>query len=176
MSEDETENDGNATRSAPAGNVPAAVGAGCVTAVVVGLPLALEDVPWGLTAALALAAAVGAGLTGWRTSRRESARNAVLEPGERVLNAYVVRPTYTGYTPPSPSEGPQYVLRSTTRGLEMWERDILLWRHPWTELRVVLDGQLLRVQHLGEQAGVMRLERQESALEVTLTARRYRAG
>ncbi|MGW2282931.1 hypothetical protein [Streptomyces sp. NPDC001770] len=172
--EDDDEN--GTTRRTPAGSVAAAVVTACVATAAAAVPLAGAGVPWWLTAVLASLTAGLAGWSGWRVSLRQSVRDAVLEPGERVLGAYAVRPAYTEHTPPSPSEGPQYLLRSTTRGLEMWERDILLWRHPWSELRVVLDGPRLRVQHQGEQAGVMRLERPESALEVTLTARRYGAG
>ncbi|MFE4217050.1 hypothetical protein [Streptomyces sp. NPDC056844] len=130
-------------------------------------------VDWWILLALALPAAVLAGWAGSRIGRMNALRDIQLEPGERVLSTYVVRPPYTEHTPPSAHEGPQYHLRVTTRGVQMWERAELLWKHPWTELRVIADGSRLSIHHQGQEAGTMLLERPGSAQEVRLAAQRH---
>ncbi|MDA4891629.1 hypothetical protein PFZ55_32580 [Streptomyces sp. MS2A] len=132
--------------------------------------------PWW---AIAGPAALTAGLAGWagvRISRRRAVRREALEPGEKVLGTYTVRPPYREHTPPAAHEGPQYQLVVTSRGLHLWERSALLWRHPWPELRVLVDGPRLRVHHEGREAGHMLLEPPGAAQEVRRVAARHAAG
>ncbi|MFB7263776.1 hypothetical protein ACFCXH_16700 [Streptomyces nojiriensis] len=169
---DEGGRDGRRRRRAmAAGAVAALVGAAGV--VTLGVKAGL---PWWV---LVAAAAVTAGLAGWSGARialREDARDAILEPGENVVGTYTVRPPFTEHTPPSPHEGPRYQLRVTSCGMQMWERSVLLWRHPWPELRVMTDGPRLRVHHQGQEAGTMLLEPPGAVQEVRLVASRYGAG
>ncbi|MFF1460372.1 hypothetical protein [Streptomyces sp. NPDC058330] len=131
--------------------------------------------PWWLLAAVALLTAGLAGWTGARIGRRDGIRDEVLEPGDQVLGTYTVRPPSTQHAPPPAHEGPQYQLRVTTRHVEMWERSVLLWRHPWPELRVLADGDRLRHHHQGREAGTMLRERPGAVREVLLTAGRHGA-
>ncbi|AWI31211.1 hypothetical protein E3E14_25065 [Streptomyces sp. ICN441] len=131
------------------------------------------DLPWWAVAAAALPTAGLGGWTGAQIGRQRGIRNEVLEPGETVLDTYTVRPPYTEHTPPAAHEGPQYQLRVTTRSLEMWERSALLWRHPWPELRLVMVGPRLHIQHGGRDAGTMLLEQPGAAQEICGVARRY---
>ncbi|WP_405668831.1 hypothetical protein OG379_01085 [Streptomyces sp. NBC_01166] len=57
--------------------------------------------------------------------------------------------------------------------MEMWERAELLWKHPWPELRVIVDGYRLRIHHLGQEAGTMLLEPPGAVAEVRLAAQRH---
>ncbi|MEU9160710.1 hypothetical protein AB0D29_10650 [Streptomyces sp. NPDC048424] len=132
--------------------------------------------PWWVVAALALPTSGLAAWTGARIGRRQGVRDAVLEPGETVTGTYTVRPPYPGHTPPAAHEGPQYQLLLTTRGMQLWERSVLLWRHPWPELRVLADGPRLRIHHQGQEAGTMLLEQPGAVQEIRLAARRYGAG
>lgn len=132
--------------------------------------------PWW---AVAASAVVMAGLAGWagsRIGRRNGIRDEFLAPGEEVLATYTVRPPYTEHVPSAPSEGPQYQLRVTTHGVQMWERAVLLWRHPWPELRVLADGPRLRIHRQGQEAGTMLFEQHGAVREICRTARRHGAG
>ncbi|MFK3984841.1 hypothetical protein ACI2K4_31285 [Micromonospora sp. NPDC050397] len=151
--------------------VRATVSAGIAGATVIGLGAGV--LPWWQVLALALPATGLAGWTGSRIGRIDGIRAARLEPGERVIGTYAVRPPYTEHTPPSPHEGTQYHLRVTSRGVEMWERAELLWKHPWPELRVIVDGPRLRIHHLGQEAGTMLLEQPGAVAEVRLAAQRH---
>ncbi|MFE5089974.1 hypothetical protein ACFRCI_06150 [Streptomyces sp. NPDC056638] len=128
--------------------------------------------PWWVLAPVAVLVAVLAGRAGVRLGREDGVRAEALEPGENVIGTYTVRPPYADHSPPSPYESPQYQLRVTTRGMQMWERAVLLWNHPWPELRVVADGPRLRVHHEGREAGVMLLERAGAVQEVVTIGRR----
>ncbi|MGW8884629.1 hypothetical protein [Streptomyces sp. NPDC055749] len=130
------------------------------------------DLPWWAVVAVALLTAGFAGWTGAQIGRRRGIRNAALEPGENVIGTYTVRPPYTEHSPPEVHEGPQYQLCVTTRGIQMWERSVLLWRHPWPELRVIADGPRLRIYHDGHEAGTMLLEPPGAVQEIRLAARR----
>ncbi|MFF3673681.1 hypothetical protein ACFYYS_06790 [Streptomyces sp. NPDC002120] len=164
--------DGRLRRAGLAGGAVMALAA--VAAVVSsGMEAAL---PWWLVAAVAVPTSGLAAWTGARTGRRQGVRDAVLEPGETVTGTYTVRPPHTGHTPPAAYEEPQYQLRLTTRGMQLWERSVLLWRHPWPELRVIADGPRLRVHHQGQEAGSMLLEQPGAVQEVRLAARRHGAG
>ncbi|WP_335938822.1 hypothetical protein [Streptomyces sp. PTD5-9] len=93
------------------------------------------------------AALVVAGLGWWagaRIARRTGVRDEVLEPEEKAVATYTIRPPYAEHAPPSLHEGPQYELRVTTSGLQMRERSALLWRYPWKELRLIVDGPVAR--------------------------------
>ena len=129
---------------------------------------------WAVTGATLVTAGFG-GWAGMRIGRRRGVRDEILEPGERVLGTYTVRPPYTEHVPPSAHEGPQYQLRVTTQGMQMWERSALLWRYPWPELRVVVDGPRLRVHHGDREAGTMLLEQPGAVQEIRLVARRFGA-
>ena len=131
--------------------------------------------PWWVVMAGTLAAAGFGGWAGAQIGRQRGIRNEVLEPGETVLGTYTVRPPYTRHTPPSAHEGPQYQLRMTTRHLEMWERAVLLWRHPLTELRLLTEGPRLRIHHDGREAGTMLLEHPNAAHDICSVARRHGA-
>ncbi|WP_329379900.1 hypothetical protein OG625_13850 [Streptomyces sp. NBC_01351] len=146
--------------------------AAAVLAVVSGVT---EGLPWWAVVAGSVAIAGLAVCTGVRIAGREDVRSAALEPGENVLGTYTVRPPYTAHVPPSMHEGPQYQLRLTSHGLQMWERSVLLWRHPWPEVRVTVDGPRLRVHHQGREAGVMLMEHPGAVQEIRLAARRYGA-
>ncbi|MGV9455570.1 hypothetical protein [Streptomyces sp. NPDC003635] len=136
--------------------------------------LAKLDAPWwALTAGVLVFLGLGA-WTGTSIGRRRGARDAVLEPGEAVLGTYTVRPPYTEHTPADLHQGPQYQVRVTTHGIQLWERSALLWRHPWPQLRVVADGPRVRLHRGGEEVGALLLE--GSAHEVLAAARRYGAG
>ncbi|MFE0804376.1 hypothetical protein [Streptomyces sp. NPDC058812] len=141
--------------------------------VLVGVKASL---PWWAVAGPAVLTAGLAGWAGVRTVRRRAVRDEALEPGEKVLGTYTVRPPYREHTPPAAHEGPQYQLLVTSHGLQLWERSALLWRHPWPELRVLVDGPRLRVHHEGHEAGIMLLEPAGAAQEVRLVAARHAAG
>lgn len=157
--------------------------AGAAGAAVTGLLAVVAAVGAGVRAdlpgwAVAAAALVTAGPAGWagsRIGRRRRVRDEVLQPGEQVVGTYAVRPPYTEHVPPAAHEGPQYELRLTTHGIQMWERSALLWRHPWAELRVMADGPRLRVHHDGREAGTMLLERPGAVQEIRLVAIRHGA-
>ncbi|MEU4883298.1 hypothetical protein OIE82_23040 [Streptomyces althioticus] len=127
---------------------------------------------WGIAAAGVLVAPL-AGWAGSRIGRLRGLRDEVLEPGEKALGVYAVQPPYREHLPPDAHEGPQYELRLTSRHLEMWERAVLLWRHPLPELRLLAEGPRLRVFHEGREAGTMLLGR--NAQEVRDRARRHGA-
>ncbi|WP_330296536.1 hypothetical protein [Streptomyces sp. NBC_00503] len=154
----------------------AAGGALGAMAVVTFVARGAEVAPWWVLAPGSVLVAALAGLAGARLGREDAVRAQALAPGEIVLGAHTVRPPYTDHSPSGPYESPPYQLRVTTRGMQLWERSVLLWNHPWPELRVVLDGPRLRVQHQGLEAGVMLLERAGAEHEVLATARRYGAG
>lgn len=132
--------------------------------------------PWWVLLAVTLLTMGLVGWTGSQIGRRRGIRNDALEPGEKVVATYTVRPPYTEHTPPTAHEGPQYQLRVTTHGMQMWERSALLWRHPWPELRVIADGPRLRIHHEGREAGTMLLEQPGAMQEIRLLARRHGAG
>ncbi|MFJ8194912.1 hypothetical protein ACIQ8D_34965 [Streptomyces sp. NPDC096094] len=134
------------------------------------------SLPWWAVAGPAVLTAGLAGWAGARIGRRRTVRGEALEPGEKVLGTYTVRPPYREHTPPAAHEGPQYQLLVTSHGLQLWERSALLWRHPWPELRVLVDGPRLRVHHEGREAGNMLLEPAGAAQEVRLVAARHAAG
>ncbi|MPY40846.1 hypothetical protein FNH04_13310 [Streptomyces phyllanthi] len=139
-------------------------------------PGAEAGLPWWALVAVAVPAAGLGAWTGVRIGRRRGIRDEVLEPGEKVVGTYTVRPPYTEHNPPSAHEGPQYQLRVTTHGMEMWERSVLLWRHPWRELRVITDGPRLRVHHDGNEAGAMLFQQPGAVQEIRRVARQYGAG
>ncbi|WP_328875233.1 hypothetical protein OHT76_37030 [Streptomyces sp. NBC_00287] len=114
--------------------------------------------------------------TGTSIGRRRGVRDAVLEPGEEVLGTYTVRPPYAEHTPPDLHNGPQYAVRVTTLGIQLWERSVLLWRYPWPELRVLVDGPRLRLHREGEEVGTLLLEPPGSVHEIVAAARRYGTG
>ncbi|MFJ6016385.1 hypothetical protein [Streptomyces sp. NPDC092952] len=162
-----TNDNGRLRHRARAGAVATLVS---VELVVVGGTLK-ASLPWWAVASMAVAAAWPACWTGARIGRREGVRSAALEPGETVTGTYTVRPPYTEHTPPSLHEGPQYQLVVTSLGLQMWERSVLLWRHPWPELRVTTDGPRLRVQHDGDEIAAMLLEPTTASREILVAAR-----
>ncbi|MEV7221825.1 hypothetical protein ACFT5D_18715 [Streptomyces sp. NPDC057144] len=133
------------------------------------------DLPWWAMGAGALLTAGLAGWAGAQIGRQRGIRNEVLEPGETVLGTYTVRPPYTEHTPPAAHEGPQYQLRMTSRSMEMWERTVLLWRHPLPELRLISEGPRLRIHHDGHEAGTMLMEQPSAAQEICSVARRHGA-
>ncbi|MFB8030582.1 MULTISPECIES: hypothetical protein [unclassified Streptomyces] len=49
----------------------------------------------------------------------------------------------------------------------------LLRKHPWPELRVIVDGPRLRIHHLGQEAGTMLLEQPGTVAEVRQAALRH---
>ncbi|WP_225994469.1 hypothetical protein [Streptomyces sp. SS1-1] len=63
----------------------------------------------------------------------------------------------------------------TTRHLEMWERAVLLWRHPLPELRLLTEGRACASTHDGREAGTMLLEQPNAAREICGAARRHGA-
>ncbi|MEU2130383.1 hypothetical protein [Streptomyces sp. NPDC018352] len=132
--------------------------------------------PWWVLAPAAVLVATLGGRAGARLGREDATRAEALEPGEIAIGTYTVRPPYADHGPPPPYESPQYQLRLTTRGMQMWERAVMLWSHPWPELRVVADGPRLRVHHEGREAGVMLLEPAGAVQEVLTIGRRYGAG
>ncbi|WPO70365.1 MULTISPECIES: hypothetical protein [unclassified Streptomyces] len=134
-----------------------------------------SDLPWWAMLAVGLLTAGFAGWAGSKSGRREGVRDAVLAPGEKVVATYNVQAPFTEHTPPAAHEGPQYQLRLTTSGVQMWERSVLLWWHSWPELRVIADGARLRVHRQGQEVGTMLLERPGAAREIRLTARRHGA-
>ncbi|WP_245979053.1 hypothetical protein [Streptomyces diacarni] len=145
-------------------------------AVVAVLGFGIESgLPWWSVAAAALLTAGLAGWAGAQAGRRRGVRAEALEPGEKVIATWTVRPPYTEHTPPAAHEGPRYQLRVTTRGLQMWERSALLWRHPWPELRVVPDGPRMRVHPRGQEAATLLLEQPGAVQEICLAARRHGA-
>ncbi|MFJ3722848.1 hypothetical protein ACIPYQ_09795 [Streptomyces sp. NPDC090045] len=158
-----------------AGLAGAAVTALLAVVAVVGLGVE-AGLPWWAVVAVALVTAALAGWAGAQIGRRQGVRNEALEPGEKVLGTYTVRPPYAAHTPPAAHEGPQYQLLLTTHGIQMWERSVLLWRHPWPELRVIADGPRLRVHHQGDEVGAMLLEQPGAVQEIRLAARRHGAG
>ncbi|WP_051837823.1 hypothetical protein [Streptomyces sp. NRRL F-2580] len=103
-------------------------------------------------------------------------RDAVLEPGKTVTGTYTGRPPHAGHNPPTAYGEPQDQLRLTTHGMQLWERSVLPWRHPWPELRVIADGPRLRVHHQGQDAGTVLLEQPGAVQEVRRAARRHGAG
>lgn len=167
--------EGRARRIRRAGVSAAAVTALCAVVAVVGYGVK-AGLPWWVLVTVALLVAGLAVRVGARLGRQNGIRSEALEPGEKVIGTYTVRPPYTDHTPPAPYESPQYQLCVTTHGLQMWERAVLLWRHPWPELRVVADGPRLRIHHEGREAGTMVPERPGAVLEIRLAARRHGAG
>ncbi|MFD8886962.1 hypothetical protein ACFV0H_31340 [Streptomyces erythrochromogenes] len=147
-----------------------------VLAVVAFVAQVGQVVPWWVLVPGGVLVAGLAGLAGARMGREDAVRAQALEPGETVLGAHAVRPPYANHDPVGVYETPPFQLRVTTRGMQLWERSVLLWNHPWPELRVVVDGLRLRVRHEGRDAGVMLLERPGAEHEVLLTARKYGAG
>ncbi|MFF9347716.1 hypothetical protein [Streptomyces sp. NPDC014734] len=145
------------------------------TVVVVVCAAAGAGLPWWAVAGAALLVVWPAAWTGKRIGRRSGIRDQALEPGEDVVGTYTVRPPYTEHTPTALHEGPQYELLVTTRGLQMWERSVLLWRHPWSELRLVVDGPRLRVHHEDREVGVMLLEHPGAVQEIRAAAGRLGA-
>ncbi|WP_256074259.1 MULTISPECIES: hypothetical protein [unclassified Streptomyces] len=131
--------------------------------------------PWWVVAAVGVVTAGLAGWTGARIGRRRGIHDEALEPGEQVVGTYTARPTTTEHTPPAAHEGPQHQLRVTSGGVEMWERSVLLWRHPWTELRLPADGPRLRIHPQGREAGTMLLERPGAVGKILLTAKAHGA-
>ncbi|MFD7491040.1 hypothetical protein ACFV8T_01225 [Streptomyces sp. NPDC059832] len=131
--------------------------------------------PWWVLVPVTALVAVLAGRAGARLGREDAVRAEALESGENVIGTYTVRPPYVDHSPPSLYESPQYQLRLTTRGMQMWERSALLWNHPWPELRVVADGPRLRIHHEGREVGAMLLERAGAVQEVVAVKRRYGA-
>ncbi|KUO16172.1 hypothetical protein AQJ91_37790 [Streptomyces dysideae] len=131
--------------------------------------------PWWAMAAVCVPTAGLAAWTGVRIGRRRGIRDQALEPGETVLGTYTVRPPYAEHTPPDLHQGPQYQLLVTTHGVQMWERSVLLWRHPWPELRVLVDGPRLRLHHEGREAGTMQLQDPAAVYEIRAIARRHGA-
>ncbi len=151
---------------------------GALVGLLIGGAIALAnlsrlDAPWWVAALAVPAVAGGGAWTGTSIGRRRGVRDAVLEPGEKVLGTYTVRPPYTEHTPPDLQQGPQYQVRVTTIGIQLWERSALVWRHPWPELRVVVDGPRLRLHREGQEVGTLLLEPAGSAHEVLAAARRY---
>ncbi|GAA1014424.1 hypothetical protein STXM2123_3296 [Streptomyces sp. F-3] len=151
-----------------------AVGGASAAVVEVVATLSEASLPWWAVVGTGLLVAVLAGWSGAQLGRIAGVRKEALEPGERVIGTYVVLPPFKEHTPPDPHEGPQYELLVTTRGLHLWERSALLWRYPWTELRVLTDGPRLRIYHEGREAGTMLL-RAGAAQETRLIAARYAA-
>ncbi|WP_265291943.1 hypothetical protein [Streptomyces sp. SHP 1-2] len=156
-------------RRAELGGAAATVAAAEVAVVAACLQASL---PWWAVVGAALVVAGPAGWTGLRIGRRAGVRARSLEAGETVLGTYTVRPPYTEHTPPAAHEGPRYQLMATSLGLRMWERSVLLWWHPWPELRVLTDGPRLRVHHGGEEIAAMLLEPPTAAREIRLIAER----
>ncbi|MFE2126978.1 hypothetical protein [Streptomyces amritsarensis] len=136
---------------------------------------AIGDLPLWAVVTVALLTAGTADWAGAQLGRQRGLREQVLEPGETVVGTYTVLPPYTEHTPPAAHEGPQYQLQATTRGLQMWERSALLWRHPWPELRVIAEGTRLRIYHEGREAGTMLLEQPGAVLEIRGAAVRHGA-
>ncbi|MCQ0000930.1 hypothetical protein [Streptomyces sudanensis] len=133
------------------------------------------SLPWWVVAGSALLTAGFAGWAGARIGRRRGIRSEALEPGEKVLGTYTVRPPFSEHIPPAAHEGPQYQLLVTSRGLQLWERSALLWRYPWPELRVFADGPRLRVHREGNEIGTMLLEQAGAVQEIRLIATRHAA-
>ncbi|GEC02876.1 hypothetical protein SSP24_05310 [Streptomyces spinoverrucosus] len=134
------------------------------------------DAPWWV---MVTVVPVMAGLGAWAGTsigRRRGIRDAALEPGEMVLGTYTVQPPYTEHVPPDLHQGPQYQIRVTTQGIQLWERSVLLWRYPWPELRVLVDGPRLRLHHEGREAGTMLLTQAGAVHEIRALARRHGAG
>lgn len=84
--------------------------AGLSGAVVTALPAvvavvsygARADLPWWAVVAVALLTAGLAGWTGAQIGRRRGIRNEVLEPGEKMLGTYTVRPPTPNTPRPQP--------------------------------------------------------------------------
>ncbi|MFB7089858.1 hypothetical protein [Streptomyces sp. NPDC056296] len=107
-----------------------AAGVAVLPVVAVVLAGVEASLPWWAVAGPAVLTAGLAGWAGVRIGRRRAVRGEALEPGEKVLGTYTVRPPYREHTPPSAHESPQYQLLVTSHGLQLWERSALLWRHP----------------------------------------------
>ncbi|MFJ8017907.1 hypothetical protein [Streptomyces sp. NPDC096339] len=160
-----------------AGLVGGSVTALCATVASVAAG-AKAGLPWWAVVAAALPTGALAGWAGARAGRRDGVKEAALEPGETLLGAYAVRPPTARLAPPSgfaAGEEPRFQLRMTTRGLQLWECSVL-WRHPWPELRVTVDGPRLRVHHQGREVGVMLVDPPGTVQEIRLAARRCGAG
>ncbi|MFF7472591.1 hypothetical protein [Streptomyces sp. NPDC008092] len=113
---------------------------------------------------------------GARLGRESQIRTETLEPGETVLGTYTVKPSFAPPREPTTYESPAYQLRLTSRHLQLWQQANLLWTYPWSDLRLVTDGPLLRIYRQSQEAGVLTLERPGAVKEVQLKARSLGAG
>ncbi|MEV5161786.1 hypothetical protein [Streptomyces sp. NPDC053728] len=164
-------NEDRTARMRRARNIRAAASACAVGALMIGIGAGV--LPWWQVLSVALAMAALVWWLSSRTGRTDRIHEAPSESGERVIGTYAVQPPPTGHHPASPYEGPRHHLRVTSRGIEMWERADLLWKHPWPELRVIVDGPRLRIHHRGQEAGTMLLEQPGAVAEVRLAAQRH---
>ncbi|MGW7308839.1 hypothetical protein ACWGI1_25100 [Streptomyces sp. NPDC054835] len=112
--------------------------------------------PWWVVGPfVALGVTVGV-LAGVRHGREDRAQKDSLEPHETVLNVYGVwrcpAPPRSGMVSP---ENAPYQLHTTTRHLQFWKGEDLVWAHPWHEVRAEADGPLLRVLRAGVEIALV---------------------
>ncbi|MEU6931323.1 hypothetical protein [Streptomyces sp. NPDC046385] len=112
--------------------------------------------PWWIVVPfVALGVTVGV-LVGVRHGREDRAQKDSLEPNETVLNVYGVwpypAPPRSGMVAP---ENAPYQLHTTTRHLQFWKGEDLVWAHPWHEVRVETDGPLLRLLREGVEIALV---------------------
>lgn len=158
--------------------VAGATTATCLAAAsiaVEGIAGAASGIPWLIVVPFTVMCSAFAGWAGARTGRENAVRAETLEPGERLIGTYTVRPPFTPRRGPTPYENPPFQLLLTSRHLQLWEHSNLLWAHPWAELRLAVDGPHLKIYHRGEEAGFMILEPPGTPLEIQLAARRLGA-
>ncbi|MFG2812941.1 hypothetical protein [Streptomyces sp. NPDC048410] len=106
---------------------------------------------WGL-GALAVFAVVGGvqqARKGAETGRVDAVRDEGLEAGEYTLTDYKAflpfdRPKSSPWREESP-----LMLRMTNLGLQHWDGDALRWSHPWADLRLAVEDEVLLVHHDG---------------------------
>ncbi|MFI6244680.1 hypothetical protein [Streptomyces sp. NPDC051016] len=150
-----------------------------LTGLVVGGSVALQGLlahfPWWFFAPIAGASVGLVTWAGGRIARESQVRAETLEPDEDVLGTYTVKPSFAPPRAPTTYETPAYQLRVTSRHLQLWQQANLLWTYPWSGLRLVTDGPLLRIFHQDQEAGVLTLERPGEVEEVRREARRLGA-
>ncbi|MEU8617860.1 hypothetical protein [Streptomyces sp. NPDC048623] len=125
---------------------------GAAAAATGGVYIFLELVTGGpLRWAAAPVAAVCFGVVvfaGFSAGREHGTRKETIAPGETVLCTYGV---WAEPAPPASRRASvdfsPYQLRLTDRQLQLWQYATLVWAHPWTQVRLVTDGPLLRVLH-----------------------------
>ncbi|XIE77558.1 hypothetical protein AB6O49_03310 [Streptomyces sp. SBR177] len=141
----------------------AGMAGGVIGAAVGGVVMGVESAsavaggfPWWSVVPFAVAATVAGAWGGVRLGREHRVRADSLEPGETVLNEYGVWPAPA--PPPSRANRPDaapWLLRTTTRRLQLWEGAALLWERPYDRVVLEADGPGLRVLSGGAALAVL---------------------